>query len=33
MYSLKKFQKIQKFILFIASCPKVQKAIFATIVF
>jgi hypothetical protein len=32
IYSLKKFQKIQEFIAFIAACPKIQKAILATIV-
>jgi hypothetical protein len=27
IYSLKKFQKIQKFIAFIVACPRIQKPI------
>jgi hypothetical protein len=27
IYSLKKFQKIQKFIAFIVACPRMQKPI------
>jgi hypothetical protein len=32
IYNIKKFQKIQKFIAFIAACPKKQKAISAPLV-
>jgi hypothetical protein len=32
IYSLKRFQKIQKFIAFTAACPKMQKAILVAIV-
>jgi hypothetical protein len=32
IYSLKKCQKIQKFIALTAACPKIQKVILAAIV-
>jgi hypothetical protein len=32
IYSLKKFQKIQKFIAFIVACPRMQKPISINIV-
>jgi hypothetical protein len=32
MYSLKKFQKIQKFIAFTVACPRMQKPISVNIV-
>jgi hypothetical protein len=32
IYSLKKFQKIQKFIAFIVACPRMQKPISVNIV-
>jgi hypothetical protein len=32
IYSLKKFQKIQKFIAFIVACPKMQKSVVVLLV-
>jgi hypothetical protein len=33
IYTLKKFQKIQKIIALTVGCPKQQKVVFATMVF